>query len=123
MPNLLNLIGASITLALGLYGLVFPKRGAALVRLSPTNNAKEGQSEFRASFGGLWVGLGAVPLFTMEPLAFAMAGFVWLTAAFGRAISFVLDGTITRMNAINIVFEIGCAGLLLVGTPARAILL
>jgi hypothetical protein len=59
----------------------------------------------------------------MEPLAFAMAGLIWLTTAFGRSVSFVLDKTVTRQNVINIGFEVACGGLLLVGAPGAAMFL
>ncbi len=120
MFDILNIFAALVTLGLGLYGLTFPHRAAALVRLAATS--AEGRSEFRASFGGLWVGLGAIPLITMEPLLFAMAGLIWLTTALGRAVSFALDGTLTRLNGINLLFELGCSLLLLVGAPIAALL-
>jgi len=119
MFEILNIVAAIVTLGLGIYGLSLPQKAAQLVRLEATD--MEGFSEFRASFGGLWIGLGAVPLITMEPLAFAMAGVIWLSAAIGRGVSFALDKTITRQNMINVCFEVACGAFLLIGTPWLAL--
>ena len=121
MFDVLNILAAVVTVGLGFYRLLLPHKAAELVHLNAAG--PEGRSEFRASFGGLWIGLGAVPLLTMEPLAFAMAGLIWLTTAFGRSVSFVLDKTVTRQNVINIGFEVACGGLLLVGAPGAAMFL
>ncbi len=119
MFDALNIIAAVVTVGLGFYGLLLPHKAAELVRLEAAR--LEGRSEFRASFGGLWIGLGAVPLITMEPLAFAMAGIIWLTTALGRFVSFAFDQTLSRQNIINIGFEVACGALLLAGTPASAV--
>jgi len=115
MFDVLNILAAAVTAGLGVYGLLLPHKAAQLVRLEATG--LEGRSEFRASFGGLWIGLGVVPLATMEPMVFAMAGIVWLTTALGRLISFAFDETLSRQNIINIGFEVACGGLLLLGAP------
>lgn len=111
----LNYIGAIVTLGLGLTGLLSPGSAAKIVGLKAETTS--GRSEFRASFGGLWIALGAVPLITMEPLAFAFLGMVWLGTAVGRLVSFVLDKTVDRQNLFNVGFEIAAGALCLAGTP------
>lgn len=119
MFDALNILAAIVTLLLGCIGLCFPERAAGIVKLQAI--ADEGRSEFRASFGGLWFGLGTLPLVTMEPLHFAMAGTVWLTTAIGRIISFMADRTMTKLNIFNVGFELACAIFLLAGAPAAAL--
>jgi hypothetical protein len=116
----LNYIGAAGTLLLGLIGLFNPGGAKAIVGLEATTTS--GKSEFRASFGGLWLALGAVPFVTMEPLAFAFVGLVWLGTAFGRVVSFALDKTVDRQNLFNVGFEIVFGVLCLVGAPWAALL-
>ena len=116
----LNYIGAIGTLGLGITVLVSPASAAKIVGLKAETTS--GRSEFRASFGGLWIALGAVPLLTMEPLAFAFVGMVWLGTAAGRLVSFVLDKTVDRQNLFNVGFEIVFGGLCLVGAPWAALI-
>lgn len=111
----LNYLGALGTLALGVTGLISPLTAQKIVGLKP--DTISGKSEFRASFGGLWVALGAVPLVTMAPIAFAFLGLVWLGTAAGRLVSFVLDKTIDGKNIFNVSFEIVFAALCLIGAP------
>ena len=53
-------------------GLFLPARAAAITGLEAKTNA--GRSEFRSSYGGLFIALGLIPLLSMEPIAFAVAG-------------------------------------------------
>lgn len=77
----LNIAGAVGTLFMGLFGLLFPNAAARFVGLEATSLA--GRSEFRATYGGLWLPLALIPVISQAPLAYAMAGFCWVGAAIG----------------------------------------
>ena len=102
-------IGAGLTLVLGLMGLVLPDRTAALIRLSARTYPERG--EFRALYGGLFIGLGAVPLLTQSHAAFATAGMAWLGATLARMLSLRLDPALPKKQWLAVAFE-GGIGLL-----------
>ncbi|MCI5045104.1 MAG: DUF4345 family protein [Aquisalinus sp.] len=121
MQDILNMIGAFGTVAMGFLGLLFPRQASKLVGL--TANSKAGQSEFRATYGGLWVPLGLIPIISDAALAYAIAGLCWLGAAGGRVLSIFLDDALDRKNIGAVFFELGFAALLLVGAPFATLLL
>lgn len=81
----LNTIGAGMTIGIGCLGFFFPARAASFTGLAATT--VPGRSEFRATFGGLFVFAGALPLITMDPAMFLLLGSSWVGAAFGRTVS------------------------------------
>ena len=113
LPGLLATFGALATLALGLLGFLAPARAAALVRLSARTHP--GPAEFRATYGGLFIGLGLVPLLTGADAAYLAAGAAWSGAALGRVASLALDALGARAlnprNWLAVAFE-GGIGLL-----------
>ncbi len=118
--EILNMIGAVGTIVMGCIGLFLPSRAALIVGLTPKTNA--GRSEFRASYGGLFVALGLVPLLSMEPIAFSVAGAAWLFTGIGRVVSIVVDQVSDRANWGGVGFELLFAALLLAGAPGQALL-
>lgn len=116
----LNQAGALGTLVMGLLGLVLPRAAARFVGLQALTAA--GRSEFRATYGGLWVPLALMPLITQEPIVFAVSGFCWAGAAVGRIVSILLDDALDAQNLKAAGFELVFAALLLVGDPWRAVL-
>jgi hypothetical protein len=113
-----NLFGAAITAGFGLLGLLAPKRAADLVGLKAVS--KPGHSEFRATYGGLFLALGLAPLLMREPAAFAIAGLAWLGAAAGRIASIQLDRAFSMKNVAAVGLEAVVGLLLLVGRPLDA---
>ena len=109
LPQILANIGALLTLALGLLGLFAPRKAADLVQLSARTHP--GFSEFRATYGGLFIGLAAVPLITQAPVAFLVTACAWLGAAIARIVSIALDKTLNPKNWLAVAFE-GGIGLL-----------
>ena len=108
-------IGAQIACAigggLGGYALINPTWASKLVRLDPIEGKVEGKSEFRATYGGLFL-LGHVfaawALGTVQPggeLAAAAIGSGWLGSGIGRLVSLALDKTATSLNWFNVIFE------------------
>jgi hypothetical protein len=112
----INMFGAAATTAMGCLGLFVPNAAARVSGLTaPTKTAF---AEFRATFGGMFVVMGLVPLTTGQPLAYFMAGLIWLGAAFGRLLSVVLDRGYSEVrNFFGIAFEASFGMLLLVGSP------
>lgn len=105
---------------LGAYAMVNPAWASRLVRLVPTEGQVEGRSEFRASFGGLFLGghaFAAWTLTTAQPgaeMAAAALGLAWLGAGVGRTISLFADNALTNLNIFNVAFELSFGiGLLL----------
>ena len=111
--DLLNNIGAIITMLMGCLGLFFPEKASRLTGLSPITPA--GRAEFRGTLGVTFIFLGLVPVATQNDVAFLTVGFCWLGAAIGRIISIFLDQGNEARNWIAVGFECAIATLLLVG--------
>ena len=90
MIETLNIFGALLTIAFGLFGFVAPRYTAAALDLAPTSSTM-GLSEMRASVGGLFVVAGLGAIWLAEPLAYVMIGFAFTGAALGRVLSLFLD--------------------------------
>jgi hypothetical protein len=114
---------------LGARGLVDPKWAARLVRLKEDEQGG-GFAEFRATYGGVFLGLHAAALFftvqwltggeaVIGAMAAGAAGAIavgWAGAAFGRAISIWRDpGANTGFNKVSIGVESAMA--VLIGGP------
>ena len=111
MFDLLATLGASLTLGLGLLGLFAPKVAGSAVRLSDRSHPEP--AELRATYGGLFVGLGAVPLLTGAEAAYLAIGAAWVGAATARIVSLALDRTLSPRNWLAVGFEGGIGGLCL----------
>lgn len=92
--DLLNIIGALLSIGLGLLGWLVPKYVMGAIDLEATSPM--GPSEIRASAGALFVGLGLGALILGGPAAYAMVGFAWGFAGIGRLTSLVFDGYTPR---------------------------
>ncbi|MFK7874651.1 MAG: DUF4345 family protein [Paracoccaceae bacterium] len=90
MIDALNIIAAVLTIGFGLFGFLAPRFTAAALDLEPTNSTM-GLSEMRASVGGLFVVAGLAAIWLGVPMGYAMLGFAFLGAAFGRALSLLFD--------------------------------
>lgn len=107
---------------LGARALIDPKWAARFVRLAPDDQGG-GFAEFRATYGGVFLGLHAVALLLVlryllsgehvvgvaatGALAALAAG--WGGAAFGRIIAIWRDGADTGFNRISAVVEAAIA--------------
>ncbi|MCG9875551.1 MAG: DUF4345 family protein [Leptospiraceae bacterium] len=110
---LFNQIGASITTLLGLMGFLAPKLAMKFTGLS--SSTKEGSSEFRATFGGLFIALGLFPLWIGNPQGYLLVGLAWIATGIGRAVSIVADSCFTSKNVLAVFFESGIGCLLILG--------
>jgi Domain of unknown function (DUF4345) len=113
--DILNIIGALITISMGCLGLFFPSKASELTGLTATTPA--GAAEFRGTLGVTFIFLGLVPLLTLNPYAYLTVGVCWLGAAIGRVISIVVDNGNQPKNWGGVGFESVIATLLLVGKP------
>jgi hypothetical protein len=95
---------------IGAYAMINAKWASNLVRLVPTPGKVEGQSEFRATYGGLFMAghaFAAWALLTQDggALATTAIGAGWAGSSVGRLVSFGLDKTATPLNWINVAIE------------------
>lgn len=125
----LSALALAFGAALGARGLFDPNWAARLVRLREDEQGG-GFAEFRATYGGVFLGLHAVGfvlvlkwIIDREPLVGAIASGAcvaiaagWAGAAFGRAISIWRDkGADTAFNRLSVGVEAATA--LCVGAP------
>lgn len=113
------MLACAIGGGLGGYAMINPAWASKLVRLVPADGKVEGRSEFRATYGGLFLAPHAFvawALTTAQPgagLAAAVLGAAWLGSGAGRLLSIGLDKTATPVNWFNVVFEALLGALLL----------
>jgi len=124
----LNALALAVGAALGARGLLDPKWAARFVRLQADEQGG-GFAEFRATYGGVFLGLHAVALLmTLKYLtggaavigvaatgAAAALGAGWAGAAFGRVIAIWRDGADTKFNRLSAGVEAAMA--LAIGAP------
>lgn len=121
MPfEIVNIIGAMANVGMGLLGIFAPKIVEGIIGMTP--QTKAGKSEYRSTYGGLFLALGVVPLITQAPTAFAVSGIAWLFTAIFRALSILIDDASNAQNWGAVGFEMLIAALLLIGAPAAAIM-
>jgi hypothetical protein len=104
----INTIGALVTAGLGLFGLFLPASAASFASIIP--DGERGISEVRATYGGLFLAMGAFALVMQSPDVFRVVGVAWLGAAAARAFSVVRDNSRSGANIGGIVME-GLIGL------------
>lgn len=112
--------------AMALIAFLHPHWGARLVRLREEAERPGGFAEFRATYGGLFLGshgaaLGLIVMYLgagNEVVAMTAGGAVlvlgagYAGSAAGRLLSMARDGARTAFNAGSTVFEAACALLL-----------
>ena len=99
----LKVIAAVATIATGLLALVKPAATYGFIGLNA--NGVRGVSEIRAIFGGLFIALGAAPLF-LGLVAYQTLGISYLAIAAARAFSIVFDKSYAQSNLISLGIEI-----------------
>jgi hypothetical protein len=119
---ILNALGLLFGAALGARGLLDPKWAQHLVRLQPDEQGG-GFAEFRATYGGVFLGMHAVALLLTLRWLLAGGGLVgvtaagasaavaaaWGGAAAGRLLSMLRDKSRTRFNDLSVAIEIALA--------------
>ena len=103
--------GAVVTVILGCLGLRFPRAVARVLGIEPDGSL--GISEFRATYGGFFLGLGLGCLVAQSVAVFTVVGSAWCAAALARIVSCVVDGSRTGSNLAGIVIEAGIGAAML----------
>lgn len=104
-------LGCIITIILGLFGAFKPLIVAKFVGVIP--DGKRGVEEIRATYGGLFIGLGLYALLAQKTAVFTVVGIGWLGAAIIRLLSIIFDKSRELKNLVGVAFE-AIIGLLLV---------
>ena len=98
-------LAASVTVLLGLLGLILPEAAMRLVGI--VANRPHGRLDVRATYGGIFIALGAFPLISGDPVAFQMLGIAWLAAGLARTFFTPIDRVWGRENLAGIAIEAG----------------
>ena len=109
--NTVGYVGASISVIAGLLGFFFPKQVSKVIGLQFPGLL--GVSEFRATYGGLFIGGGVAVLVLQSGEAATVLGCGWAGACIARAISLVVDKSRSKENIAGLVIEAVVAALLL----------
>jgi hypothetical protein len=102
--QVLQIIAAVGTILTGLFALLKPAAVTGFTGLSPLGG--RGITEIRSILGGLFIALGAFPLFVSSPTAFMMLGAAYLGIGVVRAVSMFTDRSVVQSNVISLVVEI-----------------
>lgn len=89
MSHNLHLLGAAITLLLGLWSIWRPESMAKVLAFSL--HGRSGRAEFRIGFGGCFVGLAGYALYLQNASVFAAIGAMWFGAAAIRLLALFID--------------------------------
>jgi len=100
--QILQIIGAIVTILTGLFSLIKPNAIEGFTGIRPTG--ARGVTEVRAIFGGVFIALGIIPFFF--PAAYFILGVTYLVIALVRAVSMFLDKSVVQSNVISLVVEI-----------------
>jgi len=103
--NLLPLAGGGLTVALGALGPFRPDAASDLVGIAP--ESERGCSEVRATYGGIFLGLGGACLLVQAPDAYLVAASAWTSAGLARTASVLYGRSIFRENLAGILAETG----------------
>lgn len=104
-------VGAGISVFAGLLGLIWPRRVSGVIGLQLPDRL--GISEFRATYGGLFIGAGLVTLLVGSRDAALVLGAAWGGAFVARSLSVVIDKSRSKENLAGLMVEAIVAALLL----------
>lgn len=124
----LSALALAFGASLGARGLLDPRWAQKLVRLQPDEQGG-GFAEFRATYGGMFLGLHAAALVlalmwivfggalvgVLATGACAVIAAGWAAAAFGRGLAMLRDGAYTRFNLFSMGLEAIVA--IVIGAP------
>jgi len=97
-------VGAGISVLAGTLGLLFPWRISRIIGLMLPDRL--GLSEFRATYGGLFIGAGLAVLAIGRREAALVLGAAWIGAFAARMLSVVVDRSRSRENMAGLAIEL-----------------
>ena len=106
-------LGASVSVLAGLLGLIWPQQVSKVVGLELPGRL--GVSEFRATYGGLFIGAGVAVLAIGTADAALVLGAAWLGAFAARMVSLVIDRNASKENLAGCAIELAVGGLFVLG--------
>ena len=106
-------IGASVSVLAGLLGLTWPQQVSRVIGLELPGRL--GVSEFRATYGGLFIGAGVAVLAIGSADAALVLGAAWLGAFAARVVSMVVDRNTSKENLAGCAIELVIGILLVLG--------
>lgn len=105
--------GAAISVAAGVAGFLFPVPVSRVIGLGlPSSLAR---SEFRATYGGLFVGAGLAVILLASSDAALVLGAAWLGAGVARVLSILIDRALSRENLAGVLIEVAVGAALVLG--------
>lgn len=104
MLEILPQIGSLITLIFGIWALVQPLKFSRFIYLTPYKNL--GQTEIRATYGGLIMALALFALYSQNEVVFQGMACAWFGAALGRIIGIIVDKSNTTKMFQFVIGEI-----------------
>jgi len=107
MTNLMiiKIIAAVASILFGVVALLMPKRTADAAFLKA--DTKEGEAEIRASWGGLFIGLGIAVLYLNTDDAYFVFGIAYAITALVRSGTWIRDRSlVNRTSAMIMGFEV-----------------
>lgn len=103
--EIIRIIAAVASIIFGVVALIIPKRTAESAFLKA--DTAEGQAEIRASWGGIFIGLGIAVLYLNTDDAYFVFGIAYAITALVRSGTWLRDKSlINRNSAIIMGFEI-----------------
>jgi hypothetical protein len=109
--QIINSIGAAVFVLLGIVGFFFPDLIAQFVGIVAGKD--RGKSEIRATYGGVFLGIGASALYFQDTNVFTAVGIGWALAAIARILGILVDKEYHKLNFGGVIFETAVAILLL----------
>jgi Domain of unknown function (DUF4345) len=109
--QIINSIGAFVFVLLGVVGFFFPDLIARFVGIIAGKD--RGKSEIRATYGGVFLGIGASALYFQDTNVFTAVGIGWALAAVARILGILVDKEYHKLNFGGVLFETAVAILLL----------
>ena len=97
----------------GALGLIWPKRVSRAIGLELPGPL--GVSEFRATYGGRFIGAGDAVLMIGSADAALVLGAAWLGAFVARVASVVMDRNASKANLAGCAVELAVGALLVLG--------
>ena len=102
-----------MTVLLGLLGLGFPAAAMRLVGIEVSR--PHGRLDVRATYGGLFIGAGLAVLILGSRDAALVLGAAWIGAFLARALSTVVDRSMSKENLAGLVIEAAIGTMLILG--------